>query len=131
MPESIREAKIAEPASPLEYRSARDDRRDRNGAPEFDSGAIRAILFLVAIPCGLFVAVGVHVLLNGVFLAIQEASDLLFFAINFSVFLSECGLIAKILKPPEKRSSIFYLGFVTGAMLISAGLTAMLISRIV
>lgn len=126
MPEPIREAKIAEPASPLGYRSGIDDRRQRRRNPDLDSRATRVILFLAAIPSGLFVAVGVHVLLVGMLAAIPNARLSLFFAANFVVFLAECALVIHVLRPPKKRGASFYLGFIAGAMLPSAGSTAVL-----
>lgn len=128
LPEPIREAKIAEPSSPLGYRSGIDDRKQNGSAPELDSGAIRAIMFLVAIPVGLFVAAGTHFLLVGI-LSILESPILLLLAIHFAVLLSECALLAKILKAAEARSRMFYLGLVAGTMVISAGLTAILLLK--
>lgn len=125
MPEPIREAKIAEPASPLEYRSGRDDRKETGPAPELDGGAIRVLMFLIAIHIGLFAACIVHAVLLGLLSQIEH-SYVIGLALHLLILLMECALVSKIGRSRETRTMFFNQGVLAGAILISGLLTVFL-----
>lgn len=118
MLEPIREAKIAEPASPLQYRSGIDDRKDYKPAQQVDGAPVRLGLFLIAVPMGLLVAAILHIFLVALLIS-REVTPLICGVLHLGVVLLECALASKIGEGTETRSTFFIQGILGGAMLVS------------
>lgn len=118
MPEPIRETKIVEPASPLEYRSGKKDYDELGPYWQVDGPRVRAALTLLGIPIGF----GIASLISFILLFISRPageSSFGFLTITHAVGLAlECFFFRQVGVLRATRTTTVIRGMLLGMMII-------------
>lgn len=121
MPEPIREAKIAEPASPLGYRSGIADYNELSPLRQMDGPLVRFALLMLGFPIGILVGFAILVVLGTLS---HPSRDLRIFVAIIHLFLlaMECVLLKKLAAFAPTRTAAVIRGLLWGMILIPIGL---------